>query len=81
MGRPPAAPEARALLAPADLREGPADVPSFLRGLHHLGDEALRPLAATIAVTDPARAYMEAVIPRAHGRMLGTESSVWLLEC
>ena len=32
------------------------------------------------AVTDPARAHMEFVIPRARGRKLGAERSVWLLE-
>jgi hypothetical protein len=50
---------------------------SFLRGPHHLGDKALRPLAAAIAVTDPTWADLDVVVAGSHGRSAFEEAGGW----
>ena len=77
MGRPPSASEARAPLAFAALPEGPADVSGFLRGPHHLGDEALRSLATAIAVTDPSRPNLDVVVAGSHRPIARGKASGW----
>ena len=64
--RPPSAAEGRASCGPAASPERRASVARFLRGPHHLANEALRSLGALVAVTDAAGARIEVIVPRGH---------------
>ena len=64
--RPPSAAEGRTAGSPAASPERLASVARFLRGPHHLANEALRSLGALVAVTDAAGARIEVIVPRGH---------------
>jgi len=61
--RPPSTAEGRASCGAAASLERLASVARFLRGPHHLANEALRSLGALVAVTDAAGARIEVIVP------------------
>ena len=65
--RPPSAAEGRTSGGAAASLERLASMARFLRGPHHLADEALRSLGALVAVMDAAGARIEVIVPRRHG--------------
>ena len=65
--RPPSAAEGRTACSPAASPERLASVARFLRGPHHLANEALRSLGALVAVMDAAGARIEVIVPHGHG--------------
>ena len=64
--RPPSAAEGRTSGGAAASPERLASVARFLRGPHHLANEALRSLGALVAVMDAAGARIEVIVPRGH---------------
>jgi hypothetical protein len=56
-----------------------ASVARFLRGPHHLADEALRSLSAVVAVTDAARARIEVIAPPGHDQTGLCQTHGWRL--
>jgi hypothetical protein len=77
--RPPSAAEGRASGSPAASPERLASVARFLRGPHHLANEALRSLGALVAVTDAAGARVEVIAPRGHCWECARRSQRWRL--
>ena len=65
--RPPSSAEGRTPRGAAASPERLAPVAGFLRSPHHLADEALWPLGASVAVMDAAGAQIEVIVPRGHG--------------
>ena len=64
--RPPSAAEGRTACSPAASPERLASVARFLRGPHHLSNEALRSLGALVALMDAAGARIEVIVPGGH---------------
>ncbi len=76
--RSPSAANGRAAYSTAASPEGLASV-ARLRSPHHLADEGLRWPGAPVAVTDPARARAEVVVPCRHARKRLRRSPGWRL--
>ena len=77
--RPPSAAEGRTSCSPAASPERLASVARFLRGPHHLANEALRSLGALVAVMDAAGARIEVIVPRGHCWECTRRSQGWRL--